>query len=105
MLRAVGDKKAMVRRVLLFTGSMTPATMWKRYAETDMFVGGEVREWENTHYAADMFTAGEKRALVTVGRVVSQEPGMRLCAAWVKTVVREVPAKWIGAGDPYWRPA
>jgi hypothetical protein len=103
-LRAVGDKKATVKRVLLFTGSMTPATMWKRYAETDMFVGGEVREWENTHYAADMFTAGEKRALVTVGRVVSQEPGMRLCAAWLKTVVKEVPAKWIGAGDPYWRP-
>ena len=104
-LRAVGDKKATVKRVLLFTGSMTPATMWKRYAETDMFVGGEVREWENTHYAADMFTAGEKRALVTVGRVVSQEPGMRFCAAWVKTIVKEVPAKWIGAGDPYWRPA
>ena len=104
-LRAVGDKKATVKRVLLFTGSMTPVTMWKRYAETDMFVGGEVREWENTHYAADMFTAGEKRALVTVGRVVSEEPGMRLCAAWLKTVVKEVPATWIGAGDPYWRPA
>ena len=45
----------------------------KRYAETDMFVGGrsarEIRE--NTHYAADMFTAGEKRALETaLGRVV-----------------------------------
>ena len=46
----------------------------------------------------------EKRALVTVGRVsVSGEPGMRLCAAWLKTVVKELPAKWIGAGDPYWK--
>ncbi len=104
-LRAVGDRKASIRRVLLFPGSMTPATMWQRYSEVDMIVAGEVREWENTHYAADIFTAGEKRALVTTGRVASEEPGMRICAEWLKTVVREVPAKWIGVGDPYWRPA
>jgi putative NIF3 family GTP cyclohydrolase 1 type 2 len=104
-LRVVGDRKATVRRVLLFPGSMTPATMWQRYSEVDMIVTGEVREWENTHYAADMFTAGEKRALVTTGRIVSEEPGMRLCAEWIKSVVKEVPAKWIGVGDPYWRPA
>ena len=104
-LRVVGDRNATIRRVLLFPGSMTPATMWQRYSEVDMIVAGEVREWENTHYAADMFTAGEKRALVTTGRVVSEEPGMRVCAEWVRTVVKEVPAKWIAVGDPYWRPA
>ena len=104
-LRAVGDRKATVRRVLVFPGSMTPAIMWQRYTEADLIVAGEVREWENTHYAADMFTAGEKRALVTIGRVVSEEPGMRLCAEWLRTVVKEVPARWIAVGDPYWRPA
>jgi putative NIF3 family GTP cyclohydrolase 1 type 2 len=104
-LRVVGDRQATVRRVLVHPGAMTPAAMWQRYSEVDMIVAGEVREWENTHYAADMFTAGEKRALATVGRVVSEEPGMRACAEWVKNVVKEVPAIWIGAGDPYWRPA
>jgi hypothetical protein len=29
---------------------------------------------------------------------------MRLCADWMKTVVKDVPAHWIGVGDPYWRP-
>ena len=104
-LRAVGDRKATVRRVLLQPGAMTTATMWSRYSEVDMIVAGEVREWENTHYAADMFTAGEKRVLVTVGRVVSEEPGMRACADWLKTVVKGVPVSWIDAGDPYWRPS
>jgi putative NIF3 family GTP cyclohydrolase 1 type 2 len=102
-LRAVGDRNATVRRVLLYPGSMSPAIMWQRYTEVDMVVVGEVREWENTHYAADIFTAGQKRALVTVGRVVSEEPGMRACANWLKNVVKEVPATWISAGDPYWR--
>jgi putative NIF3 family GTP cyclohydrolase 1 type 2 len=104
-LRVVGDRSASIRRVLLFPGSMTPATMWQRYSDVDMIVAGEVREWENTHYAADIFTTGEKRALVTTGRVVSEDPGMRACAEWLKTIVKEVPAKWIGVGDPYWRPA
>jgi putative NIF3 family GTP cyclohydrolase 1 type 2 len=103
-LRAVGDRKAIVRRILVHPGAMTPATMWQRYSTVDLIVAGEVREWENTFYAADIFAAGEKRALVTVGRVVSEEPGMRACAEWLKTVVKEVPGTWIGAGDPYWRP-
>ena len=104
-LRAVGDRKATVRRVLLHPGPMTPAAMWQRYSEVDMVIAGEVREWENTHYAADIFTAGEKRVLVTIGRVVSEDPGMRACAQWLKKVIPGVPAKWIGAGDPYWRSA
>jgi hypothetical protein len=102
-LRAVGDRKGTVKRVLLYPGTMTPPTMWQRYSEVDMIVAGEVREWENTHYAADIYTIGEKRNLVTIGRVASEEPGMRLCAAWLMRVVKEVPARWIGAGDPYWR--
>jgi putative NIF3 family GTP cyclohydrolase 1 type 2 len=104
-LRVVGDRNAIIRRVLLIPGSMTATTLWLRYSEVDMIVAGEVREWENTHYAADIFTSGEKRALVTIGRVVSEDPGMAVCAEWLKTIVKEVPAKWIGVGDPYWRPA
>ena len=104
-LRAVGDRKATVRRVLLHPGAMTPATMWQRYEETDLIVAGEVREWENTHYAADIYTVGEKRGLVTIGRVTSEDPGMRACAEWLKSVVKEVPAHWITVGDLYWRAA
>jgi hypothetical protein len=103
-LRSVGDRQATVRRVLLQPGQMPLAVVWKRYSEVDMIVTGEVREWEATSYASDMLIAGEKRALVTIGRVVSEDPGMRACADWLKTVVREVPSQWIGVGDPYWRP-
>jgi len=104
-LRVVGDRNATIRRVLVFPGSMAPATMWQRYSEVDMIVAGEVREWENTHYAADIFTAGEKCALVTTGRVVSEDPGMRACAYWINNIVKELPVMWRGVGDPYWRPS
>ena len=102
-LRAVGDRDAQVRRVLLYPGVMSTAPMWQRYGETDLMVAGEVREWENTHYAADIHTIGEKRALVTIGRIASEDPGMHVCAKWLKTVVPDIPARWIAAGDLYWR--
>ncbi len=102
-LRAVGDRKAVVRRVLLHPGVAATNTFWTRYSEADLIVAGEVREWENTHFFADLFTAGEKHGLVTVGRTLSEDPGMRACAAWLKTIVPEAPARWIAAGDPYWR--
>lgn len=102
-LRAVGDRKAPVRRVMLYPGVMNTATMWQRYGDTDLMITGEVREWENTFYAADIFTVGEKRGLVTIGRVASEDPGMRACAAWLGTVIKEVPTRWIPAGDLYWR--
>ena len=102
-LRAVGDAKAKVRRVMLYPGQMPPETMLKYFDQVDLLVAGEVREWESVPYAVDMNTAGEKRSLVTIGRVASEDPGMRACAAWMKTVVKGVPIEWISAGDPYWR--
>jgi putative NIF3 family GTP cyclohydrolase 1 type 2 len=102
-LRAVGDRTARVRRVLLYPGSMMPSVMWTRYTEADLIIAGEVREWENTHFAADLLTAGEKHGLVTIGRVVSEDPGMRLCSAWIQSIVKELPVRHFDAGDAYWR--
>jgi len=102
-LRAVGDRRARVRRVMLHPGLMAVSTMLERFSRTDLIVAGEVREWECVHYAADINTSGEKRSLVTIGRVAAEDPGMRSCANWLKSVTKEVPVQWISAGDPYWR--
>ncbi len=102
-LRAVGNPDARIRRVLLHPGVMTAQTMWQRYADADLVLAGEVREWENTFFAADLLSAGENHGLVTIGRIVSEDPGMGECAAWLKDVVKEVPSRWIRVSDPYWR--
>jgi len=102
-LRAVGDRRSRVRRVMLHPGLMAVNTMLDRFSGTDLIVAGEVREWECVHYAADINTSGERRSLVTIGRVVSEDPGMRSCANWLKPLAREVPVRWITVGDPYWR--
>jgi putative NIF3 family GTP cyclohydrolase 1 type 2 len=103
-MRVVGDPKSEIRKVGLLTGTTPLAASLKLMPEVDAIVAGEVREWESVEYAQDTVTAGLKKGMILLGRVVSEEPGMKLCAAWLRTFVTEVPVTWIVVGDPYWRP-
>ena len=104
-IRVVGDPKTTVRRVALLPGSTPLQATLKLLPTVDAIVAGEVREWESVEYARDKVFAGERKGLILVGRVVSEEPGMDICANWLKTFIPEVPIRHISAGDPYWRPA
>ena len=60
--------------------------------------------WPLAAYAQDVAFAGVKKGFISIGRVVNEAPGMQVCADWLKTIVPEVPVKFISAGDPFWRP-
>jgi putative NIF3 family GTP cyclohydrolase 1 type 2 len=104
-VRVMGDRQTTVRRVGLLPGTTTIQTALKMLPNVDVIVAGEVREWETVEYVRDQLFSGAKKGLLLVGRVVSEEPGMQVCADWLKTLVPEVPVRHIVAGDPYWRPA
>jgi putative NIF3 family GTP cyclohydrolase 1 type 2 len=104
-IRVIGDPQLRVQRIGLLPGSTPLAAALKLLPEVDAIVAGEVREWESVEYARDQVTEKHRKALILVGRIASEEPGMDMCAAWLKTFVSEVPVRHIAAGDPYWRPA
>jgi putative NIF3 family GTP cyclohydrolase 1 type 2 len=104
-IRVVGDRQAPVRRVSLLPGVSPLTAAMKALPECDVVVAGETREWESVEYAQDIVAAGEKKGLIMLGRVLSEDPGMSVCADWLKALIPEVPVHWIPAGDPYWRPA
>ena len=103
-LRVIGKPRSPIRRVGLLPGSTPLAAALEVLPAVDAVVAGEVREWETVEYARDAVYAGQPKGLVLVGRVVSEEPGMRACADWLKSFVTEVPVRHIAAGDPYCRP-
>jgi hypothetical protein len=103
-IRVVGDPQIRVRRVALLPGSTPITASLATLPSADVVVAGEVREWESVEYARDVVFSGQPKGLVLVGRVVSEDPGMALCAKWIETLVPEVPVRHISAGDPYWRP-
>jgi len=104
-IRVVGDPRAQVSRIGVLPGVSALAASVKLLPECDVIVAGETREWETVEYAQDAVAAGQKKGLIMVGRVVSEEPGMDLCAEWLKTLLPEVSVGWFSSGDPYWRPA
>ncbi len=104
-IRVVGDPQTQVSRIGLLPGVSALAASVKLLPECDVIVAGETREWESVEYAQDAVAAGQKKGLIMLGRVVSEEPGMSLCADWLKTLLPEVSVRWVSSGDPYWRPA
>lgn len=103
-VRVIGEPQTRVRTVALLPGSTPIAAAVATMPQVDLVLGGEVREWESAEYARDMVDSGQAKGLLLVGRIVSEEPGMRACAAWLKTLVPEVTVSHLSAGDPYWRP-
>jgi putative NIF3 family GTP cyclohydrolase 1 type 2 len=103
-MRVIGDRTMTVRTVGLLPGyTLIPASIAMMPA-VDAIVAGEVQEWESAAYAQDVAFAGRKKGFISVGRVVNEGPGMQVCADWLRTIVPELPIRFIPAGDPYWRP-
>jgi hypothetical protein len=94
----------MVRRIGLLPGFTLIKDAIAMLPNVDVIVTGEVQEWESATYAQDVVFAGVQKGFISIGRVVNEAPGMQVCAAWLKTLVPEVPVRFITAGDPYWRP-
>jgi putative NIF3 family GTP cyclohydrolase 1 type 2 len=103
-VRVVGDPRVKVTRVGLLPATTPIQAALKMLPAVDVIVAGEVREWESVEYARDVVFADRTKGLILVGRVVSEESGMEICAGWLKTFIPEVPVRHISTGDPYWRP-
>ena len=103
-IRAIGDRAMTVRRIGLLPGYTQIQASIAMLPTVDVIVAGEVQEWESATYAQDVAFAGVKKGFISIGRVVNEAPGMQVCADWLKTIVPEVPVRFISAGDPYWRP-
>ena len=103
-VRAIGDRTITVRRVGLLPGYTLIQAAIGMLPAVDVIVAGEVQEWEAATYAQDVAFAGIKKGFISIGRVLNETPGMQVCAGWLKTIVPEVPIRFIASGDPYWRP-
>jgi putative NIF3 family GTP cyclohydrolase 1 type 2 len=103
-IRVVGNPQLRVKKIGLLPGATPIQSALKLLPDVDTVIAGEVREWESVEYARDKVSAGEKKSLILLGRIVSENPCMKVCAQWIKTIVPEVATTWIPVSDPYWRP-
>ena len=104
-MRIVGHRQLRVRRIGFLPGSVPIQTTLSALPRVDALIAGEIREWESSEYARDTVSEGLPRALILLGRSLSEDPGMNACARWLETILPDVRCRWMPVGDPYWRPA
>jgi putative NIF3 family GTP cyclohydrolase 1 type 2 len=97
-IRIVGDPGMKVSRVALGPGYDTPVLT----TSVDVSVGGEISEsGSNTEYALDATAAGQPKAMIMLGHMMSEDHGMQEVAAWLRTFLSDVPIAFIPAGEPF----
>jgi putative NIF3 family GTP cyclohydrolase 1 type 2 len=106
-MRVVGKPSMPVKRVAARWGAADRLTTIPLFArpDVDALVVGEAREWELVEYAQDSITAGNQKALIILGHVVSEQGGMQYCTEWLKSFVTDLPIEFVPAQEPFWNPA
>ena len=106
VVRVVGDPDMKVTRVGFSPGAAGSQREIHALERDDVQVlmVGETREWETVEYAADAVSEGRKKALIVIGHIPSEQPGMDECASWLKSFVKDVPVEFVPAKQPFWLP-
>ena len=104
VVRVVGDADMKITKVGFSPGAAGSEREIRALEQDDVQVlmVGETREWETVEYAADAVSEGRKKALIVIGHIPSEQPGMEECARWLKGFVKEVPMEFVPAKQPFW---
>jgi putative NIF3 family GTP cyclohydrolase 1 type 2 len=105
-LRVVGDPRLQITRVALapgFAGFPTHVQALRR-DDVEALVIGEAHEWETVEYVADAIAAGERKALIVIGHIPSEQAGMEDFTRWLEPLVPGTRVTMVPAKDPFWYP-
>lgn len=104
VVRVVGDPAMKITKVGFSPGAAGSEREIRALEQDDVQVlmVGETREWETVEYAADAVNEGRKKALIVIGHIPSEQPGMEECARWLKNFVKAVPVEFVPAKQPFW---
>ncbi|QJW88130.1 hypothetical protein HNV11_01420 [Spirosoma taeanense] len=106
-MRVIGDPQLTVRRALASWGnvSLQPGIPFLQQPDVDVLIVGETHEWELVEYVQDAIVSGQKKALIVLGHLVSEQAGMKYCADWMQGFINEVPIRFVESAEPFWRPS
>jgi putative NIF3 family GTP cyclohydrolase 1 type 2 len=104
VVRVVGEPEMKITKLGLSPGAAGSQREIHALEQDDVQVllVGETREWETVEYVADAVSEGRNKALIVLGHVPSEQPGMEECARWLKGFVKNLPVEFVPAKQPFW---
>ena len=106
VMRVVGDRRMKLTKVGLIPGAGGTEMQVNALerGDVEVLIIGEVPEWETVEYVDDANAAGQKKALIMLTHIPSEQAGMEECTRWLKGFVTEVPVQFVAAKQPFWEP-
>ncbi len=103
-VRVVGNPQMKLTNVALLPGAGGPQSHHRVLLKESVqaLAIGEVPEWETIEYVADAAAQGKQKALILLGHIASEQPGMEDCSEWLKGFVTEVPVGFVATRELYW---
>jgi putative NIF3 family GTP cyclohydrolase 1 type 2 len=102
-VKVIGDLSQTCRLIALSPGAAGGRAQigsLQQY-KPDLFICGELNEWETAEYVRDARYQGEKTALLVLGHSVSEEPGMEWLVPWLQALTPGIRITHIASGDPF----
>jgi putative NIF3 family GTP cyclohydrolase 1 type 2 len=103
-LNVVGNPDMKLSRVIFSAGASGSSAHIALLEDknTDVVIAGEVPQWETYEYVRDAVTQGRNKAIIFLGHVTSEEPGMEYCAQWLRIFIKDIPIHFVEAKPSYW---
>lgn len=102
-VKIIGDKSQMCSRVVLFPGAAggTRQIEALQKEKPDIFICGELNEWETSEYVRDLRYMGSKTSLIVLGHIVSEEPGLEWLVKWLQPQIPAIKVTHIPSKDAF----
>lgn len=102
-VRYIGDKTQLCSRIAFIPGAAGGRTQMNAIAteKPDLLIIGELEEWETSEYVRDLRSSGAKTALLVLGHIVSEEPGLEWLEKWLQPQVPAIKVTHIPSGDAF----
>lgn len=100
----IGKPELRITRVAFSAGAPGSAVHFGLLRDdgVDVLIAGEVPQWETYEYVRDAVIQGKDKAVIFLGHVTSEEPGMEYCAQWLKGFIKDIPVHFVESGPSYW---
>jgi putative NIF3 family GTP cyclohydrolase 1 type 2 len=102
-LKVIGDGKASCSKIVIAPGAAGGPRQIEaiRKEHPDLFICGELNEWETSEYIRDLRFMGAKTSLIVLGHIVSEEPGLQWLVKWLQPQIPAIKVTHIPSTDAF----
>lgn len=102
-VKVIGNRKAPCSKIVIAPGAAGGSRQIEaiRNEEPDLFICGELNEWETSEYIRDLQYMGAKTSLIVLGHIVSEEPGLEWLVKWLQPQIPAIKVMHIPSTDAF----